>query len=407
LHTRSAIVVIVDRLGSGYLGPYGNTWIDTPEFNRLASQSWVFEQAISDSASLSQVYRSYLLGTHAMCPEPDSGTLALPQMATQAGLDTALITDEPCLEKHPLVAGFRERIRLSPSMATTASEAEEQTHFGQLFSTALNWLSGAETPFLLWLHSQGMERAWDAPWSYRERFADEEDPRPPEFVRPPNHPLGPNDDPDDILGIAQAYAGQLSLLDLCLGILLDTVEDCPFCDETLIFFASPRGFPLGEHGRLGACGDDLYGEVLNTPLMLWVPRSMGEGGRVPTLVQPGDLSPTVSKWLDLPFSPACCGRDLLELTQDEPDRQRECACSLGDRQRSIRTPAWFLREDDSGSKALYSKPDDRWEVNEVADRCVEVVPSLIATLDQFCSLAQSHRLADLPPLPSLLLEGME
>ncbi len=37
----NAICIIVDRLQAGYLGPYGNTWIDTPSFDRLASQSFL------------------------------------------------------------------------------------------------------------------------------------------------------------------------------------------------------------------------------------------------------------------------------------------------------------------------------------------------------------------------------
>jgi hypothetical protein len=31
---------------------------------------------------------------------------------------------------------------------------------------------------------------------------------------------------------------------------------------------------------------------------------------------------------------------------------------------------------------LYVKPDDRWEANEVADRCPDVTERLLAALDQ-------------------------
>ena len=80
------------------------------------------------------------------------------------------------------------------------------------------------------------------------------------------------------------------------------------------------------------------------------------------------------------------------------------ACSVGAGQRSIRTPAWFLRESPAGIE-LYAKPDDRWEINEVAQLCAEVVEQLMGLLSQYESLARAGQLSDLPKLPPLLREG--
>ena len=67
--TRSAVVVVVDRLGAGFLGPYGNTWLETPFWNEMADQSVLFEQAITDSPDLARIYRSYWQGVHAAAVE--------------------------------------------------------------------------------------------------------------------------------------------------------------------------------------------------------------------------------------------------------------------------------------------------------------------------------------------------
>ena len=40
----NAIIVAIDRLHAGYLGCYGNAWILTPAFNRLAAEGFVFDQ---------------------------------------------------------------------------------------------------------------------------------------------------------------------------------------------------------------------------------------------------------------------------------------------------------------------------------------------------------------------------
>lgn len=53
----NAIVLVVDRLGAGYLGPYGNTWLETPHWNRLAARSALFEWALTDAVDLPTVYR--------------------------------------------------------------------------------------------------------------------------------------------------------------------------------------------------------------------------------------------------------------------------------------------------------------------------------------------------------------
>src|SRR5690242_6702586 len=39
-----AVVLTFDRLHLGYLGCYGNDWIETPNFDRLATQSVLFDQ---------------------------------------------------------------------------------------------------------------------------------------------------------------------------------------------------------------------------------------------------------------------------------------------------------------------------------------------------------------------------
>ncbi len=75
----NAIVIVVDRLGAGYLGPYGNTWIETPSCNRLAARSVLFEFALADAVDLATVYRSYWQGLHAM--SPDRPIRSLPEMA--------------------------------------------------------------------------------------------------------------------------------------------------------------------------------------------------------------------------------------------------------------------------------------------------------------------------------------
>ena len=64
----NAICLVIDRLHRGFLGAYGNTWIETPAFDRLAAESFVFDQMLVDSPRLGPLYRSFWQGWHALAP---------------------------------------------------------------------------------------------------------------------------------------------------------------------------------------------------------------------------------------------------------------------------------------------------------------------------------------------------
>lgn len=400
---RSAIVIVVDRLGAGYLGPGGNTWIETPAFNRLASQSLVWEYMLATTSTLAGLYDSLGTGRHPMSPIATPSQNLWEQLQ-QAGVHTALLTDEPLLAQLPIINSFAERIEQSSEDVPAAAESLEQTQLCQAFVAALDWLAQRRDPFCLLLHSRGMAGAWDAPREYRERFADEEDPPVPDFVAPPHRSLGQDIDPDEIWGMTQAYAGQVALLDVCLEMLLESLQIHPLLNETLLIVTSPRGFPLGEHGHVGERGDLLYEELLHVPLLIRQPDPRYAMQRCQTLVEPADLYATLADWFQLSTTLAMVqGTSLLSPFSSPSKIRRECVVSLLDQSRSIRTPAWFLRRTSDQTPELYAKPDDRWEVNEVADRCGEITEELMGRLAEYERMASEDRLSEFPALPEHLL----
>src|SRR5437763_16415865 len=103
-----AVVLSIDRLGAAWLGPYGNTWIETPNSNRLTAASVLWEAAIADSSDLAVVCRSWWTGRHAMQGESPQRTL--PAMTTSAGGESILITDDSAVAEHRLASSFSKRI---------------------------------------------------------------------------------------------------------------------------------------------------------------------------------------------------------------------------------------------------------------------------------------------------------
>jgi hypothetical protein len=244
-----------------------------------------------------------------------------------------------------------------------------------------------------------MDGPWDAPLELRNQFADEDDPEPPKLVKPPEQMLADGFDPDELLGITQAYAGQVALADECLGMLLAALDEHPQRDETLVIMTSPRGYPLGEHRRVGPCDEALYAELLQVPLFVRFPGGAGGLARSQALVQPPSVFATIGE------SPT--GRDLSRLLAGEPLELADCAVAIAPGQRAIRTPAWFLRQsliDGSMCSELFAKPDDRFEMNEIASRCGEAAELLAARLDEFTAAGRADQIADLPPLAELLAD---
>ncbi len=85
-------------------------------------------------------------------------------------------------------------------------------------------------------------------------------------------------------------------------------------------------------------------------------------------------------------------------------RDRVCLIG-GEIERAIRTPAWFLRT--NAAAKLFAKPDDRWEVNNVADRCDDIVTDLRKALQQYEEAVDQGELQGLSPLADVLLHGLE
>jgi arylsulfatase A-like enzyme len=408
---------VVDRLGAGFLGPYGATWLDTPAFNQLAVESLLIEHALSDSSELWQVYRSYWTGRHAAMPAQDSPTLA--SLASAAGYQTCLLTDDRSVAEHPLAAGFQEKVMVPSRTAPQAAASFEETQLGRFFAAAAERMRTARPPFVLWVHAQGMQGLWDAPWDLRTQWSDEDDPQPPEFVEPPVRLLTGRLDPDELLGVMHAYAAQVTVLEECWKAFFGDFLDSRQARSTALVFTSPRGYPLGEHRRIGPVDGDLYGETLRVPLLLRFPEGLAAGHRAQAITQPADLFATLVDWLEAPGETAdVWGRSLLPLAAGE-GWPRDRAVAVHGGEQAIRTPAWFLRraaepageygegQESNGSRAeLFVKPDDQWEINEVSDRLPDVVEELLGVLENFQSAVAANEETALAPLSDLLREGV-
>jgi arylsulfatase A-like enzyme len=238
-------------------------------------------------------------------------------------------------------------------------------------------------------------RIWDSPQTLRDQYSAEGDPSAAGFVNPPAQKFSGDIDPDVLLGLRHAYAGEITVLDYCLGGLLDAIAAGAWSDALLIA-TSCRGFPLGEHGIVGGAAESLYGELLHVPWLVRVPGAARYGARCQGLVQPADLYATVCDWLSpanqaaqAAAMPWYTGRSLVPRGEDGQPKRKLIVARSSAGETALSTPAWFLRaeaplaagSEDAGRRLeLYVKPDDRFEANEVSDRCLDIVDEFRAVM---------------------------
>ena len=164
---KSAIVVVVDRLGCGCLGPYGCTWVDTPNFNTIAARSLLIENMLADSPELSSAYRAYFAGRHVLESDDSRDVDSAVRAIAGASAATTLVTDDADVAELPAADAFVERLLLSADAPTSSAKAIEDTALAKLFAAAIDQLHAQQDPFLLWVHTQGMNAPWDAPPAMR------------------------------------------------------------------------------------------------------------------------------------------------------------------------------------------------------------------------------------------------
>jgi arylsulfatase A-like enzyme len=226
---------------------------------------------------------------------------------------------------------------------------------------------------------------WDAPFELQLALLDEGDPPPVEEVSPPDFQTAAND-PDAPFRYSCAYASQVMVLDECWDSLLDILEATGGADSWLVSFIGARGYPLGEHRRIGGIDPRLYIEQLHVPWLIRSPHGAGRLSRRSLLKSHVDLAPLLTAFQEIP--------NIYAGTQSARAQARNELIAMSDGHRSVRTADWCLRQDmtmrnDELVAELYVRPDDRWEANDVAKLCPDVVDELTTRLNDLTAEASA------------------
>lgn len=279
------IVFILDDVGQADVGAFGNTVIQTPNIDRLATEGMRFENAFLTTSSCSPSRASILTGLYPSAtgarnlndPVPVEKT-SLPQLLRNAGYYTASVG------KWHLGEPFKSHFD------RVVEDREE--------SGAADWLPEIsrrpkDKPFFFWLASK------DAHAPYKWHL-------PLRHYSPAEVPL-PYYAEDNVFTrqVMAEYYDEISRADWNIGLVVDALRQQNLLDNTLIIVLSDNG------SQIGGAKTTLYDEGLKTPLVMRLPESIPQNVVNQQLVSAVDLMPTILQLADAPSVVGAPGISLL------------------------------------------------------------------------------------------------
>jgi arylsulfatase A-like enzyme len=347
----NVIFILSDSLNRHFLSIYGNTWVKTPNIERLAKRSVIFEQHYTGSAPCMPARRDIWTG----CIEfPWRGWgprehfdehIAL--LCRTKGIPTQMFTDhyhyweiggtgyhtefdgcemirghecdywacEPCLRDRNKLSFHGQRNHFQQYiMNSSRFKTEEDFPSPKTLSLAAEWLdrNAKYTPFFLAIECFDPHEPFHVPEPYYTMYGQpvEGETYWPSYGRADRY------SPEIIERIRQLYAGKVTMFDRWLGQVLDRIDRYNLWDNTVIIFTADHGHYLGEHGLVGKPYANPWNTLFHIPLLIHFPGAP-EGIRTSALSTAVDIFATIADALELSLRKMCHGHSLLPVVKGE------------------------------------------------------------------------------------------
>src|SRR5262245_33348280 len=287
------VVVTLDTTRADRIGAYGAKDVETPAFDRLATEGVLFEQAVSVAPLTLPAHSSIF--TVKFPPEhgvrdnggfflgPDQLTLA--EVLKTRGYRTGAFVAAYVLDhKWGLNQGFDtyfDDFDLGHSKGMSLGSIQRPGN--EVLDKALPWIAQAQgAPFFAWIH------LYDAHSPHR--------PPEPFLSRYKGHP----------------YTGEIAFDDTQVARLITQLQSMGAYDHTVILVMGDHGESLGDHGE-AAHGFFIYNSVTHVPFAIRAPFSLTQHRRVADPVRSVDVMPTALDLLGVPAPKGISGASLVPL----------------------------------------------------------------------------------------------
>jgi arylsulfatase A-like enzyme len=290
----NVLLVVLDTTRSDRLSLYGYERETTPNLERLAASSTVYDTAYATSTWTAPSHASLFTGLYPhghgvtqMAWDLPAAQETLAELLRDAGYDTVGIVGNPMVGRRlGFDQGFDEYYETWEESAAGEGTHPAVRHLERFLDNR------GSRPFLAFVNLIEPHSPYDSGKTYRGEFVAED---PPALEQ--NHwrayYRGRKTFSDrELRHLGDLYDAELRYADELVGRLVALLEERRLLDETVLVVTSDHGENLGDHGMLDHVFS-LYETTVRIPLLVRFPGVFEPGRRVSAPVQLVDLFPTL------------------------------------------------------------------------------------------------------------------
>ena len=296
----NVILITIDTLRPDHLGCYGYSRETSPNIDRLAEDSFLFENAYSAASwtrsALASLLTSKLPTEHGILSESRKQTLSpgfytIQEYFNDMGYSTAAFYTNVHLN-----------LGLVQNFSYTHYESNEPA--ASIYDRVIRWIGSTRNNFFVYIHHNDPHD----PYKYHEGFSiypkDSQYRRLQPFF--PTRVDGNGVGCEEREGIVKLnetqlsemeanYDGEIEYLDYHFGRLLDYLQASRLSENTIVIVSADHGEEFLDHGGYWH-GCTLYDELIKVPLIFHIPGQTGSriGQRVSTM----DIFPTLVEMVE-------------------------------------------------------------------------------------------------------------
>ena len=350
---KRVILISIDTCRADHLSCYGFKKNTTPNIDKFAKDSVLFENCITSVPVTLPAHSSMLTGTNPVFHgvhlnsyytlDPVNTTLA--ELLKENGFATGAVVSSFVMDRQfGLDQGFDtyDDTFINPVPIPFKNPHRAERRGNETSQKACQWLEkNHKDDFFLFLHYYDPHGLYSPPEPFASQFSE------------------------------NLYAGEIAYTDACIRQVLDKLKELKIYDDSLIIITADHGEGRGDHGE-EEHGFYIYQSSIHVPLIVHYPRGRFRKKQVSNAVGIVDIVPTVCRWTGIPTPSECIGQDLTGYLESETMDSRymysetlvpaDYACGsllslTGDRWKYIQ----------SSAPELYDLSTDPTELNNLVD----------------------------------------
>ncbi|MBK9925997.1 MAG: sulfatase-like hydrolase/transferase [Anaerolineales bacterium] len=413
----NVLVIVVDTLRADHLSLQGYTRTTDPNLTRLASEGVLFENAYSTSSWTLTSHASLFTGRWPYEHKADGGrTLdntypTIAEALSARGYRTGAFNGnfETVTKRWGFARGFahfEDYYQTVPQLTVSSVYGRFLEYYvlhkvlnmefkiDRLWAptinrSALNWIGqDSERPFFVFINYFDVHAPYISP--DRGMFSDLKNPGGLVNTDWTTADIYNPKTPEQIQGEIDAYDGGIYYTDQQIQNLLDELKKRGVLENTIVMVTSDHGEMFGEHG-LWEHHNSLYKPVIHVPLIIWQPKSIPQGVRIPVAVSNASIPATLLDMLGYTDQKEFPGASLAELWTDPtaaaqwPDPIAEMAesswvnpnhLSIKGDMTSVISTDWQYIEHEFNGVELYNLNEDPDQEHNLAEQNPTVLDEL-------------------------------